>query len=731
MRNPRSNISLVLVVSVGISVLQILSGQTATDFRRPADKEWPLVGGDWGNTRYSMLQKIDTSNVKGLKGAWMTRLNSGFGPGFSQQATPVVKDGVMYITTGEQDIFALDASTGRIVWEYRTTADPSTPGNKAKRGVGLGESLVFGVETDIRRSSAPSSPEIRANQQSGVSVGGAIPSGRGLARAAGIEPVARLIALDQKTGAVRWKQEVGEDIPGELRKYITAPPLYYSGLVYATVSGGDGGLRGRVSAHEAKTGKEVWRFYTIPAPGEPGSETWEGDSWKTGGAAIWTQPALDPDLGLIYVSTGNPWPSYNGSSRGGDNLFSCSVVAIDAKTGAYRWHYQVVRHDIWDFDPPTPLILFDQTYNGERRKGIAAHTKQGWVYILDRVTGKPLIGVEDKPVPQEPQQKTAPTQPVPFGDPTAPQTAEPVKGFARGSMFTPFWNTGNIAQPSAAADWAPGAYDPRTGRLFFTVGVSTRVFRAGTEEVVDGRRISSNAGRYGPIGTREYGLMTALDSRMNKRVWQVELPYLAGFGSGVLATAGDVLFHGGSDGYFRAFDSRTGAELWRFQTGFGADAPAVAYEIAGEQYVAIAVGGSRDGLNEARGDLVWAFKLGGRVNALNGPPSPPAVVTFDTTGPPVRSLTITISRTWNALTNSPGGKDEYAYGPRRTIVPVGSVVTFVNEGDMDHTATDQGGTWDTGMLKPGEKKTLKFDKAGEFIYFCLPHPWMLGQLVVQ
>jgi hypothetical protein len=185
-------------------------------------------------------------------------------------------------------------------------------------------------------------------------------------------------------------------------------------------------------------------------------------------------------------------------------------------------------------------------------------------------------------------------------------------------MFTPVWTDTKIAQPSASGDWAPGAYDPQSGYLFFTTGVSTRRF--------------STTGRVSVVGTREYGLVTALDSRTNKRVWQKEVPYLAGFGSGVLATGGGLLFHGGTDGYFRAFDSKTGEELWRFQTGFGADAPAATYEIDGEQYVAIAAGGSRDGLKEAKGDLVWSFKLGGRLNPLNGPPAPPPVVT--TSAPP-------------------------------------------------------------------------------------------------
>ena len=330
--------------------------------------------------------------------------------------------------------------------------------------------MVFGVEVDIRpqASVAPAT------------------TGRG-GRAA-IEPVTRLFALDQKTGRVLVEGGGRRRHSRNRRKYITAPPVFYQGLVYATVSGGDGGLRGRVTAHDAKTGKEVWRFYTVPGPGELGHDTWTGDSWQSGGAAVWTQPALDPELGVLYLNTGNPWPSYNGSSRGGDNLFSGSVVAIDAKTGRYRWHYQLIRHDIWDFDAPTPLILFDQVYGGQMRKAVAAHSKQGWVYILDRVTGKPLIPVEMRPVPQEPRQLTADTQPVPAGDPTAPQCTEPVPGHERGCMFTPQWSDTMIAQPSASGDWAPGAYDPRTGFLYFTVGVSTRRFTLNGRTDVPGTR---------------------------------------------------------------------------------------------------------------------------------------------------------------------------------------------------------------------------------------------------
>lgn len=210
---------------LGLPLMSAVSGQPAGNYRQPAGAEWPLVGGDWGNTRYSTLAKINTSNVKTLKGAWMTRLNSGFGPPYSQQGTPIVKDGVMYITTGEQDLFALDAKTGNKIWEYRTSADPKTPGNKAKRGAAVGDGMVFGVETDIR-------PPSNA------------PTGNGK-KAPRPEPVTRMFALDQKTGKVLWKHELGEDVPKDMfMKYITAPPLYYKGLVYMSISGAMGDCAG-------------------------------------------------------------------------------------------------------------------------------------------------------------------------------------------------------------------------------------------------------------------------------------------------------------------------------------------------------------------------------------------------------------------------------------------------------------------------------------------------------
>jgi quinohemoprotein ethanol dehydrogenase len=679
------------------------AAQTAQDYRSAPTAEWPLVGGDWGNSRYSPLDQINTTNAKNLKGGWMQRLNgSGYGPGFSQQAAPVVQDGVMYIPTGQQDVFALDARSGAIIWQYSADVNPRTPGNKAKRGVALGEGMVFTSQIDL---------------------------------APGGDSQAFLVALDQKTGKLRWKSEIGTDVPSYASKYSTAPPLYHDGLIYLGLAGGDGALRGRLAAYDARSGAELWRAYTVPGPGEFGNDTWDGDSWKYGGAAIWVQPALDADLGMLYLNTGNAWPDYNGSSRGGDNLFTASVLALDAKTGAYRWHFQLVHHDIWDFDVPTPIVLFDQVYNGTPRKALAAHSKAGWAYILDRTNGQPLVPVEERPVPQDPRQKTAATQPVPFGDPTAPQCADPLPGFLPGCMFTPFWNDGNVAQPSASADWAPASYNPKTGLLYFTAGVSTRVFRAGTEEIVDGKRVSNGTGRYGPLGSREYGVLTAIDARTGKAAWQQEMPGLDGFGGGTLSTGGGLVFHGEPTGDFMALDAQTGEILWKFQTGFGADAPAATYMIEGEQYVAIAAGGSRDGLNEARGDLVWAFKLSGQLMPLNGPPAPDKVISFDsqTTGfsAPVKTSTVTIGYQWNAATSTLGAKDDYSFAPKRVTVAKGSALTWTNSGDQEHSATAQGGAWDTGLLKSAESVTLTFDAPGTYIYYCLPHPWMLGQVIVQ
>ena len=387
---------------------------------------WITNGGNIFNQRYSPLTEINRDTVKNLKAEWRIHLNSGNGPQHSGQAQPLFYDGVLYYVTGANDVFALDVETGKTLWRYDANLDPT----RVKvccgwmgRGVGLGEGKVFVGQLD-----------------------------------------AKLVALDQKTGKVAWSIQGEDPLVGYS---IVSAPLYYDGMVITGYAGGDMGVRGRVKAYSAKDGKLLWTFYTIPAPGEIGAETWESDNdyYKYGGAPVWQTPSVDPELGLLYFSTGNAGPDYGGWDRGGDNLFTSSIVAIEVKTGKYRWHFQQVHHDIWDYDSPNPMVLFDAPYEGKMRKGIAQISKTAWVYILDRETGKPLIGIEEKPVLQEPRQKTAATQPYPIGDPLFPQQVDIApEGFELvngGKIFTPFFDKVLVYRPQMAVNWPPSSYDPR------------------------------------------------------------------------------------------------------------------------------------------------------------------------------------------------------------------------------------------------------------------------------
>src|SRR6516225_7852185 len=243
-----------------------------------------------------------------------------------------------------------------------------------------------------------------------------------------------VVALDMETGAMVWKTPIEQYENGYS---ITSAPLYYDGILYSGISGGEYGVRGRLTALDGKTGAILWRSYTLPGPGELGSDTWPPgtDHAMHGGAPIWNTPALDPELGLIYFATGNCGPDYDGSVRGGDNLFCSSIIALKAKTGEYVWHFQEVHHDIWDYDAASPVVLFNPVIDGQPRLGIAEAGKTGWVYILDRTNGKPLIEIDERPVPQDARQKTAKTQPYPQGDATVPQCAPAVPDIKAGCIF--------------------------------------------------------------------------------------------------------------------------------------------------------------------------------------------------------------------------------------------------------------------------------------------------------
>jgi quinohemoprotein ethanol dehydrogenase len=530
----------------------------------PPTANWATNGGDWFNRRYSPLTDIDRTNVAGLKGVWRTHLRgSGLGPQYSGEAQPLVYDGVIYIVTGANDVFAVSVDDGTILWEYRANLDSANNAvccGWTSRGVGLGDGKVYVGQLD-----------------------------------------GKLVALDPLTGKVVWSVQAERWQEGFT---ITSAPLYFDGLIYTGFAGGERGIRGRVKAFDARDGKLAWTFYTIPGPGEVGHETWPQDNeiWMDGGAPVWNTPAVDPDLGLLYFATGNPGPDYNGSIRRGDNLFSTSVVAVDAKTGAYRWHFQEVHHDIWDFDAAAPVTLFDIELNGAPRKGLAHAGKTGWVYLLDRTDGTPLVGIDEQPVPQEPRQGTAATQPYPRGDAFVPQQIDIApEGTALvngGKIFTPFWTTPVLMKPGppGGVNWPPSSYDATSGYLF--VCAADRIWSYLAQEVTAERPAEGAGYIAGGIGGFQH--------------WSSPCY------SGSLATAGGLVFVGRSDGRLTALDSSTGLKLWEFQTGAGMNSPATSFEHDGKQYV-VAYSAGNQFAGSARGDSLWLFGIDGALE-----PVPPA-----------------------------------------------------------------------------------------------------------
>ena len=548
-----------------LAITSAITGQQAA-WIAPTGTNFPLAGGNLANQRYSSLRQITPANISNLGGAWMIHVEAtGNMPG-----VPVVVDGVMYLGVSNGDVLAVNAATGAIVWRFK-----STFGGQNNRGVAVAEGKVF----------------------SGAAGG-------------------RLIALDQKTGALVWETKVVEGGPGGARGGGTPGATIYSdGRVFCGISGGEGGVRGQFGAYSAETGKELWKFYTIPGPGEFGHDTWEGDSWTHGGGPLWTHAAVDPELGLVYVPVGNASPDNDGSHRGGDNLFTASILALDVKTGAYKWHFQEVHHDLWDYDNPLPPVLADIVYKGQPRKILIHGGKTGMTYIFDRTNGKPLVGIEERPVPQEPTNKTARTQPFSIGDSPVPLCPEP-GSVAEGARSSCIFGAFRPDQPVVTApgtqggiNWAPVTFSPLT-KLFY---VPASMINS---------RYDSGFGR--PPGEPRAGTLTAMDPTTNKIVWQIRSKFPLGTGSGLLSTAAGLLFGGQSDGNLVAYDIRNGSILWQSQTGAGADAPVSTYEVNGEQYVAVLSTGNSFQMSP-RGDFLWAFKLGGKLPPAPTPAEPSTI----------------------------------------------------------------------------------------------------------
>src|SRR3984957_1269557 len=578
---------------------------------------WITNGGSVFNQRYSPLKLINRDNVSGLKALWRTGMGSGTNPGNSGQAQILEYEGTLFVSNGANDVFAIDVESGQILWTYHGNPDPrsGTPIGRSNRGVALGDGLVFVGQLD-----------------------------------------AKLVALDQRTGKLVWSVQVE---PWQNGFSITAAPLYYDGLVIQGLSGGEMGIRGGVKGYDAKTGAPRWTFYTIPGPGELGHETWpqSGDAWEHGGAAVWQTPTVDPELGLLYFSTGNPGPNLFGAVRPGANLFTVSIVAVDVKSGQYRWHFQQIHHDIWDYDSPNPTVLFDTTIKGHKVKGLVEVSKTGWAYILDRATGKPLLGIDERAVPQEPRQATAATQPYPRGDAIVPQEIDVVPEGAdlvpgtgdiqnHGRIFTPYFTDQIMVKPATmgGANWPPSSYDPTTHTLYVCATDRISTFKALADPGQPGPNKVYMGGSFGQAQANDRGIVAAVDVTTNKLVWRQswrEICY-----SGSIVTAGGLLFVGHSDGRLTALDSGNGAPLWEFMTDAGVNTTATTFEYKSKQYVVVHAGGGVFA-NGKRGDGIWMFSLDGKIPSL-AVGGAPGRAGFGAGGPPTAVALPVTTRPANA-----------------------------------------------------------------------------------
>ena len=489
-------------------------------------ENWLMYSGQYNSQRHSRLTAIDKSNVDQLEVKWVKQLETLA----DVETTPLVVDGVMYLTQSPSNVIALDAATGSQFWTYEHTLPEKLAlcCGRQNRGVAiLGETLFLGTLD------------------------------------------AKLIALDAKTGAVQWEAQSADPATGYSK---TAAPLVIGDKVISGIAGGEYGIRGFLDAYDANTGELVWRFYTIPGEGEPHNDTWEDDSWKTGGAPTWITGAYDPDLNLVYWGTGNPGPDWNGEAREGDNLYSDSVIALDADTGELKWHFQFTPHDVHDWDATQIPILIDIEFDGRPRKLMLFPNRNAFFYVLDRVTGEFLRG-------------------TPFAMQTWAERIDENGRPIRIPGMLPN-EEGVLVYPSinGAANWWSNTYSPRTELLYVVTYDGAETFFIGEDEYVPGELfVGGGADRYVPQETYA-SMIRALDPRTGDTRWEFSLQPKTQ--SGLLSTASDLVFGGSVDGYFYALDAVNGTELWRINVGGNVKAAPISYMVGTVQYVTVAAGNS-------------------------------------------------------------------------------------------------------------------------------------------
>ena len=478
-------------------------------------QDWTSYGKNAFGWRYSELDQIDTSTVARLTPQWMYQTNV---PG-KNETTPLIFDGMMYVTGPSNNAWALDAITGRPIWSYKKAMPPAVNlcCGQVNRGFAVHGNTLFKVDVQ-----------------------------------------GTLVALDAKSGTVLWESTLEDYKKGYS---ATSAPLVVKNLVVTGMAGAEYGTRGFIDAYDAGTGKRVWRVYTVAEEG------WSGDSWKRGGGSTWITGTYDPSLNLIYWGTGNPGPDMDGETRRGDNLYTCSLIAIDADTGKIKWHFQFTPHDLHDWDAIGDPVLADLVIDGRTVKAVIQANRNGFFYALDRTNGKVLLskaytrvtwadGIDSngRPVP------IAGQEPTEEGNRTCP-------GMGGGH------------------NWQATAYSPQTGLYYFTSSEKCMLFYKTKQQFVEGQWYQASTVGFNEPGN---GRIDAIDPKTGKLAWYFET--VSSPTGGVLAMAGGLVFAGDAEGYLIALDARTGRALWRFQTGGTIIAPPISYAVNGRQYIAVAAG---------------------------------------------------------------------------------------------------------------------------------------------
>jgi alcohol dehydrogenase (cytochrome c) len=535
----------VAAVLVVCATAVLSAQQVSFDRLLHADREphnWLTYSGGVFSQRYSALTQITPANVRNLELQWVFQTRAPAEPTEKSEATPLVVDGVMYTVLSPNHVVALDAATGRLFWMYSPRLSPLARVccGRINRGLAiLGDTLFMGT------------------------IDG------------------RLIAIDARNGKPNWDVSISKP---DLGYSFTLAPLVVKDKVIIGPAGGEYGIRGFIAAFDAKSGKEAWRFNTIPGPGDAGHDTWPAGSqaWERGGGSIWVTGSYDPDLNLMYWGVGNPGPDWNADTRPGDNLYTDSVVALDADTGKLKWHYQFTPHDEFDYDSTQIPVLTDLEWRGRMRKVMLWANRNGFWYVLDRATGeflqgKPFVrvnwaeGIDEKGVPKR-----------------------VLNASPEGTLVYP--------NNQGATNWYSPSYSPRTGLFYIPTWMDTSStytkgpaeYKAGNQYVGRFPTMPVAPLRTGPGAVNQrlpeeaWGAIQAFDPKSGELKWQFKMTDVTD--SGVLSTASDLVFAGGREGYFFALHGRTGEMLWKSSVGGQVSAGPMSYAVGGKQYVAIAAG---------------------------------------------------------------------------------------------------------------------------------------------